>query len=151
MLSPEYINKDKIILYKAFIPKEGERLQLNVSEDTFGVNRNSAVAEFIKNYIKELQNENESLTADQLAEKIEELRGRNFKFIEIIVKKEVFANVKYRDYFTQDRNVIVTSLNMYPYTGMRVSEGTLSDFQYEETTSGVYNIHNIKLDVNNAK
>ena len=149
MLSPEYINKDKIILYKAFIPKEGERLQLNVSEDTFGVNRNSAVAEFIKNYIKELQNEN--LTADQLAEKIEELRGRNFKFIEIIVKKEVFANVKYRDYFTQDRNVIVTSLNMYPYTGMCVSEGTLSDFQYEETTSGVYNIHNIKLDVNNAK
>lgn len=149
MLSPEYINKDKIILYKAFIPKEGERLQLNVSEDTFGVNRNSAVAEFIKNYIKELQNEN--LTADQLAEKIEELRGKNFKFIEIIVKKEVFANVKYRDYFTQDRNVIVTSLNMYPYTGMRVSEGTLTDFQYEETTSGVYNIHNIKLDVNNAK
>ena len=149
MLSPEYINKDKIILYKAFIPKEGERLQLNVSEDTFGVNRNSAVAEFIKNYIKELQNEN--LTADQLAEKIEEFRGKNFKFIEIIVKKEVFANVKYRDYFTQDRNVIVTSLNMYPYTGMRVSEGTLTDFQYEETTSGVYNIHNIKLDVNNAK
>ena len=149
MLSPEYINKDKIILYKAFIPKEGERLQLNVSEDTFGVNRNSAVAEFIKNYIKELQNEN--LTADQLAEKIEELRGKNFKFIEIIVKKEVFANVKYRDYFAQDRNIIVTSLNMYPYTGMRVSEGTLSDFQYEETTSGVYNIHNIKLDVNNAK
>ena len=149
MLSPEYINKDKIILYKAFIPKEGERLQLNVSEDTFGVNRNSAVAEFIKNYIKELQNEN--LTADQLAEKIEEFRGKNFKFIEIIVKKEVFANVKYRDYFTQDRNIIVTSLNMYPYTGMRVSEGTLSDFQYEETTSGVYNIHNIKLDVNNAK
>lgn len=149
MLSPEYISKDKIVLYKAFIPKEGERLQLNVSEDTFGVNRNSAVAEFIKNYIKELQNEN--LTADQLAEKIEELRGKNFKFIEIIVKKEVFANVKYRDYFTQDRNVIVTSLNMYPYTGMRVSEGTLSDFQYEETTSGVYNIHNIKLDVNNAK
>ena len=149
MLSPEYINKDKIILYKAFIPKEGERLQLNVSEDTFGVNRNSAVAEFIKNYIKELQNEN--LTVDQLAEKIEELRGKNFKFIEIIVKKEVFANVKYRDYFTQDRNIIVTSLNMYPYTGMRVSEGTLSDFQYEETTSGVYNIHNIKLDVNNAK
>lgn len=149
MLSPEYINKDKIILYKAFIPKEGERLQLNVSEDTFGTSRNSAVAEFIKNYIKELQNEN--LTADQLAEKIEELRGKNFKFIEIIVKKEVFANVKYRDYFTQDRNVIVTSLNMYPYTGMRVSEGTLSDFQYEETTSGVYNIHNIKLDVNNAK
>lgn len=149
MLSPEYISKDKIVLYKAFIPKEGERLQLNVSEDTFGVNRNSAVAEFIKNYIKELQNEN--LTADQLAEKIEELRGKNFKFIEIIVKKEVFANVKYRDYFTQDRNVIVTSLNMYPYTGMRVSEGNLSDFQYEETTSGVYNIHNIKLDVNNAK
>lgn len=149
MLSPEYISKDKIVLYKAFIPKEGERLQLNVSEDTFGVNRNSAVAEFIKNYIKELQNEN--LTADQLAEKIEELRGKNFKFIEIIVKKEVFANVKYRDYFTQDRNVIVTSLNMYPYTGMRVSEGTLSDFQYEETTSGVYNIHNIKLDVNNVK
>ena len=149
MLSPEYINKDKIVLYKAFIPKEGERLQLNVSEDTFGANRNSAVAEFIKNYIKELQNEN--LTVDQLAEKIEELRGKNFKFIEIIVKKEVFANVKYRDYFTQDRNVIVTSLNMYPYTGMRVSEGTLSDFQYEETTSGVYNIHNIKLDVNNAK
>lgn len=149
MLSPEYISKDKIVLYKAFIPKEGERLQLNVSEDTFGVNRNSAVAEFIKNYIKELQNEN--LTADQLAEKIEELRGKNFKFIEIIVKKEVFSNVKYRDYFTQDRNVIVTSLNMYPYTGMRVSEGTLSDFQYEETTSGVYNIHNIKLDVNNAK
>lgn len=149
MLSPEYISKDKIVLYKAFIPKEGERLQLNVSEDTFGVNRNSAVAEFIKNYIKELQNEN--LTADQLAEKIEELRGKNFKFIEIIVKKEVFANVKYRDYFTQDRNVIVTSLNMYPYTGMRVSEGTLSDFQYEETTSGVYNIRNIKLDVNNAK
>lgn len=149
MLSPEYISKDKIVLYKAFIPKEGERLQLNVSEDTFGVNRNSAVAEFIKNYIKELQNEN--LTADQLAEKIEELRGKNFKFIEIIVKKEVFANVKYRDYFTQDRNVIITSLNMYPYTGMRVSEGTLSDFQYEETTSGVYNIHNIKLDVNNAK
>ena len=149
MLSPEYITKDKIVLYKAFIPKEGERLQLNVSEDTFGTNRNSAVAEFIKNYIKELQNE--SLTADQLAEKIEELRGKNFKFIEIIVKKEVFANVKYRDYFTQDRNVIVTSLNMYPYTGMRVSEGTLSDFQYEETTSGVYNIHNIKLDVNNAK
>lgn len=149
MLSPEYISKDKIVLYKAFIPKEGERLQLNVSEDTFGVNRNSAVAEFIKNYIKELQNEN--LTVDQLAEKIEELRGKNFKFIEIIVKKEVFANVKYRDYFTQDRNVIVTSLNMYPYTGMRVSEGTLSDFQYEETTSGVYNIHNIKLDVNNAK
>ena len=149
MLSPEYINKDKIILYKAFIPKEGERLQLNVSEDTFGVNRNSAVAEFIKNYIKELQNEN--LTADQLAEKIEELRGKNFKFIEIIVKKEVFANVKYRDYFTQDRNIIVTSLNMYPYTGMRVSEGTLTDFQYEESTSGVYNIHNIKLDVNNAK
>ena len=149
MLSPEYINKDKIVLYKAFIPKEGERLQLNVSEDTFGANRNSAVAEFIKNYIKELQNEN--LTADQLAEKIEELRGKNFKFIEIIVKKEVFANVKYRDYFTQDRNVIVTSLNMYPYTGMRVSEGTLTDFQYEETTSGVYNIHNIKLDVNNAK
>lgn len=149
MLSPEYISKDKIVLYKAFIPKEGERLQLNVSEDNFGVNRNSAVAEFIKNYIKELQNEN--LTADHLAEKIEELRGKNFKFIEIIVKKEVFANVKYRDYFTQDRNVIVTSLNMYPYTGMRVSEGTLSDFQYEETTSGVYNIHNIKLDVNNAK
>lgn len=149
MLSPEYISKDKIVLYKAFIPKEGERLQLNVSEDTFGVNRNSAVAEFIKNYIKELQNEN--LTADQLAKKIEELRGKNFKFIEIIVKKEVFANVKYRDYFTQDRNVIVTSLNMYPYTGMRVSEGTLSDFQYEETTSGVYNIHNIKLDVNNVK
>lgn len=149
MLSPEYISKDKIVLYKAFIPKEGERLQLNVSEDTFGTNRNSAVAEFIKNYIRELQNEN--LTADQLAEKIEELRGKNFKFIEIIVKKEVFANVKYRDYFTQDRNVIVTSLNMYPYTGMRVSEGTLSDFQYEETTSGVYNIHNIKLDVNNAK
>lgn len=149
MLSPEYISKDKIVLYKAFIPKEGERLQLNVSEDTFGVNRNSAVAEFIKNYIKELQNEN--LTADQLVEKIEELRGKNFKFIEIIVKKEVFANVKYRDYFTQDRNVIVTSLNMYPYTGMRVSEGTLSDFQYEETTSGVYNIHNIKLDVSNAK
>ena len=149
MLSPEYISKDKIVLYKAFIPKEGERLQLNVSEDTFGVNRNSAVAEFIKNYIKELQNEN--LTADQLAEKIEELRGKNFKFIEIIVKKEVFANVKYRDYFTQDRNIIVTSLNMYPYTGMRVSEGTLSDFQYEETTSGVYNIHNIKLDVNNVK
>ena len=149
MLSPEYINKDKIILYKAFIPKEGERLQLNVSEDTFGVNRNSAVAEFIKNYIKELQNEN--LTADQLAEKIEELRGKNFKFIEIIVKKEVFANVKYRDYFAQDRNIIVTSLNMYPYTGMRVSEGTLTDFQYEETTSGVYNIHSIKLDVNNAK
>lgn len=149
MLSPEYISKDKIVLYKAFIPKEGERLQLNVSEDTFGVNRNSAVAEFIKNYIKELQNEN--LTADQLAEKIEELRGKNFKFIEIIVKKEVFANVKYRDYFTQDRNVIVTSLNMYPYTGMRVSEGALSDFQYEETTSGVYSIHNIKLDVNNAK
>lgn len=149
MLSPEYISKDKIVLYKAFIPKEGERLQLNVSEDTFGVNRNSAVAEFIKNYIKELQDEN--LTADQLAEKIEELRGKNFKFIEIIVKKEVFANVKYRDYFTQDRNVIVTSLNMYPYTGMRVSEGTLSDFQYEETTSGVYNIHNIKLDVNNVK
>lgn len=149
MLSPEYITKDKIVLYKAFIPKEGERLQLNVSEDTFGTNRNSAVAEFIKNYIKELQNE--SLTADQLAEKIEELRGKNFKFIEIIVKKEVFANVKYRDYFTQDRNIIVTSLNMYPYTGMRVSEGTLSDFQYEETTSGVYNIHNIKLDVNNAK
>ena len=149
MLSPEYISKDKIVLYKAFIPKEGERLQLNVSEDTFGVNRNSAVAEFIKNYIKELQNEN--LTADQLAEKIEELRGKNFKFIEIIVKKEVFANVKYRDYFTQDRNVIVTSLNMYPYTGMRVSEGNLSEFQYEETTSGVYNIHNIKLDVNNVK
>lgn len=149
MLSPEYISKDKIVLYKAFIPKEGERLQLNVSEDTFGTNRNSAVAEFIKNYIKGLQSEN--LTADQLAEKIEELRGKNFKFIEIIVKKEVFANVKYRDYFTQDRNIIVTSLNMYPYTGMRVSEGTLSDFQYEETTSGVYNIHNIKLDVNNAK
>ena len=149
MLSPEYISKDKITLYKAYLPKEGERLQLNVSEDTFGVNRNSAVAEFIKNYIKELQNEN--LTSDQLAEKIEELRGKNFKFIEIIVKKEVFANVKYRDYFTQDRNIIVTSLNMYPYTGMRVSEGTLSDFQYEETTSGVYNIHNIKLDVNNAK
>ena len=149
MLSPEYLSKDKIILYKAYLPKEGERLQLNVSEDTFGVNRNSAVAEFIKNYIKELQNEN--LTADQLAEKIEELRGKNFKFIEIIVKKEVFANVKYRDYFTQDRNIIVTSLNMYPYTGMRVSEGTLTDFQYEETTSGVYNIHNIKLDVNNAK
>ena len=149
MLSPEYLSKDKITLYKAYLPKEGERLQLNVSEDTFGVNRNSAVAEFIKNYIKKLQNEN--LTADQLAEKIEELRGKNFKFIEIIVKKEVFANVKYRDYFTQDRNVIVTSLNMYPYTGMRVSEGTLTDFQYEETTSGVYNIHSIKLDVNNAK
>ena len=130
MLSPEYINKDKIVLYKAFIPKEGERLQLNVSEDTFGTNRNSAVAEFIKNYIRELQNEN--LTVDQLAEKIEELRGKNFKFIEIIVKKEVFANVKYRDYFTQDRNIIVTSLNMYPYTGMRVSEGTLSQHpQYQ--------------------
>ena len=114
MLSPEYISKDKIVLYKAFIPKEGERLQLNVSEDTFGVNRNSAVAEFIKNYIKELQNENDSLTADQLAEKIEELRGKNFKFIEIIVKKEVFANVKYRDYFTQDRNVIVT-VSVYWY------------------------------------
>lgn len=149
MLSPEYINKDKITLYKAYLPKEGERLQLNVSEDTFGVNRNSAVAEFIKNYIKELQNEN--LTADQLAEKIEELRGKNFKFIEVIVKKDVFANAKYRDYFTQDRNIVVTSLNMYSYTGMRVSEGTLTDFQYEETTSGVYNIHNIKLDVNNAK
>ena len=149
MLSPEYINKDKITLYKAYLPKEGERLQLNVSEDTFGVNRNSAVAEFIKNYIKKLQNEN--LTSDQLAEKIEELRGKNFKFIEVIVKKDVFANAKYRDYFTQDRNIVVTSLNMYSYTGMRVSEGTLTDFQYEETTSGVYNIHNIKLDVNNAK
>lgn len=150
MLSPEYISKDKISLYKAFLPKEGERLQLNVSEDTFGVNRNSAVAEFIKNYIKELQTD-ESLTAEQLGEKIEELRGKNFKFIEIIVKKDVFANVKYRDYFTQDRNVVVTSLNMYQYTGMRVSEGILSDFQYEETTSGVYNIHGIKLDVNNSK
>lgn len=150
MLSPEYISKDKISLYKAFLPKEGERLQLNVSEDTFGVNRNSAVAEFIKNYIKELQTD-ESLTAEQLCEKIEELRGKNFKFIEIIVKKDVFANVKYRDYFTQDRNVVVTSLNMYQYTGMRVSEGILSDFQYEETTSGVYNIHGIKLDVNNSK
>ena len=149
MLSPEYLSKDKITLYKAYLPKEGERLQLNVSEDTFGVNRNSAVAEFIKNYIKKLQNEN--LTADQLAEKIEELRGKNFKFIEVIVKKDVFANAKYRDYFTQDRNIVVTSLNMYSYTGMRVSEGTLTDFQYEETTSGVYNIHNIKLDVNNAK
>lgn len=150
MLSPEYISKDKISLYKAFLPKEGERLQLNVSEDTFGVNRNSAVAEFIKNYIKELQTD-ESLTAEQLGEKIEELRGKNFKFIEIIVKKDIFANVKYRDYFTQDRNVVVTSLNMYQYTGMRVSEGILSDFQYEETTSGVYNIHGIKLDVNNSK
>ena len=149
MLSPEYLSKDKITLYKAYLPKEGERLQLNVSEDTFGVNRNSAVAEFIKNYIKKLQNEN--LTADQLAEKIEELRGKNFKFIEVIVKKDVFANAKYRDYFTQDRNIVVTSLNMYSYTGMRVSEGTLTDFQYEETTSGVYNIHSIKLDVNNAK
>lgn len=150
MLSPEYISKDKISLYKAFLPKEGERLQLNVSEDTFGVNRNSAVAEFIKNYIKELQTD-ESLTSEQLGEKIEELRGKNFKFIEIIVKKDIFANVKYRDYFTQDRNVVVTSLNMYQYTGMRVSEGILSDFQYEETTSGVYNIHGIKLDVNNSK
>ena len=64
MLSNDVLAKDKITLYKIFLLNEGDRIQLNVSEDTFGINLNSAMAEYLKDYIRKLEDENQDITLD---------------------------------------------------------------------------------------
>lgn len=145
MLNSDLMSKDKFSLHKAFLLKEGERLQLNVSDDTFGVNKNSAIAEFIKNYIRELQSENPEATDDDILNKLEELKGKTFKMVEVKLRKEVYSNVKYKDYFDQDRNVVRTSLNMYPHAGMNVNEVILDDFEITSNGAGGFNVNKVKL------
>ena len=145
MLSNDLLTKDKITLYKIFLLNEGDRIQLNVSDDTFGINRNSAMAEYLKDYIRKLQEENPDVTLDEILDKLDELKGRTFKVVEIRLKKEVFANVKYQDYFEQDRNVIRTSLNMYPHSGMSVSECTMESYEIDSNGAGGYNVNKVKV------
>lgn len=145
MLSNDLITKDKITLYKIFLLNEGDRIQLNVSDDAFGINRNSAMAEYLKDYIRKLQEENQDITLDEILDKLDELKGRTFKVVEIRLKKEVFANVKYQDYFEQDRNVIRTSLNMYPHSGMSVSECTMESYEIDSNGAGGYNVNKVKV------
>ena len=145
MLNSDLMSKDKFSLHKAFLLKEGERLQLNVSDDTFGVNKNSAIAEFIKNYIRELQSENPEATDNDILNKLEELKGKTFKMVEVKLRKEVYSNVKYKDYFDQDRNVVRTSLNMYPHAGMNVNEVILEDFEIASNGAGGFNVNKVKL------
>lgn len=145
MLNSDLMSKDKFSLHKAFLLKEGERLQLNVSDDTFGVNKNSAIAEFIKNYIRELQSENPEATDDDILNKLEELKGKTFKMVEVKLRKEVYSNVKYKDYFDQDRTVVRTSLNMYPHAGMNVTEVILEDFEITSNGAGGFNVNKVKL------
>ena len=145
MLSNDLLTKDKITLYKIFLLNEGDRIQLNVSDDTFGINRYSAMAEYLKDYIRKLQEENPDITLDEILDKLDELKGRTFKVVEIRLKKEVFANVKYQDYFEQDRNVIRTSLNMYPHSGMSVSECTMESYEIDSNGAGGYNVNKVKV------
>ena len=145
MLSNDLLTKDKITLYKIFLLNEGDRIQLNVSDDTFGINRNSAMAEYLKDYIRKLQEENPDITLDEILDKLDELKGRTFKVVEIRLKKEVFANVKYQDYFEQDRNVIRTSLNMYPHSGMSVSDCTMESYEIDSNGAGGYNVNKVKV------
>ena len=145
MLSNDLLTKDKITLYKIFLLNEGDRIQLNVSDDVFGINRNSAMAEYLKDYIRKLQEENQDITLDEILDKLDELKGRTFKVVEIRLKKEVFANVKYQDYFEQDRNVIRTSLNMYPHSGMSVSECTMESYEIDSNGTGGYNVNKVKV------
>ena len=65
--------------------------------------------------------------------------------VEVKLRKEVYSNVKYRDYFDQDRNVVRTSLNMYPHAGMSVNEVTLDDFEISSNGAGGYNVNKVKL------
>lgn len=145
MLSNDLLAKDKITLYKVFLLNEGDRIQLNVSDDTFGINRNSAMAEYLKEYIRKLQEENQDITLDEILDKLDELKERTFKVVEIRLKKEVFANVKYQDYFDQDRNVIRTSLNMYPHSGMSVSDCTMESYEIDSNGAGGYNVNKVKV------
>lgn len=145
MLSNDLLTKDMITLYKIFLLNEGDRIQLNVSEDTFGINRNSAMAEYLKEYIRKLQEENQDITLDEILDNLDALKGRTFKLVEIRLKKEIFANVKYQDYFEQDRNVIRTSLNMYPHSGMSVTECALESYEIDSNGAGGYNVTKVKV------
>lgn len=120
MLKNDVLKKKVLVLHKAFIMQNGERMKVKVDGDVYYLSETAAVAALL----------NDMSQAQKDTKEFEKLKGTQVSILKISIPMQKIISSPNADTLLQDGDSVYASINLFQNM-MKISETRLVAFDYE--------------------